>query len=608
MRKDRVSPCDRHYPGTIIQELKEGTQGNVQSDKRTGIFGEALLLELFTPIPTIKELPLKGTTERSRLDLLEREFFYRQVRVGERSVLRAKRNDIRKVVQLQKKARIWAALTRVPKRFDLLSACIKEARWSEAWSATANWLRRFLLSGIGNSTIFIDQAGMGCSCSWVPGKIGWQRAACFIRSLLGYISSGLPDEEALVFLFDRLGDVRATASVSSEASIECRGSDKGKSVIETVLELDFTDSYLDENILSPAQSERGFTPPAIPSIRIMFDDIAEEVDYWNSALVSYILGASPPLEVFAGFTKRMWGKWGISKVASMGKGIYIVRYNSVDRKDKNSLGASVSGVAMVRGWFLLLSMDNIGVGFPMYKVVMKIKKLKQVFRLMKINGFCDVQQADFEAHANLTQCQRNLHASLEDEVLVSQERDAIKQFPTFPMFNMSIKVMVWNVQGVGNKLAGIREVVRINDPTVLVLVETHISGEQAQRICDRIGYTGQTRAEAQGRGYFVFLEDGAGDAIYASPDTSLRKELWDELERVKDAYSGPWLLAGDFNETLSMNSRIGCDTSEMQRRFEEAAVRNLPKAVSDHCPILISTTGFAPLPMAAISVPSGMDE
>lgn len=46
-----------------------------------------------------------------------------------------------------------------------------------------------------------------------------------------------------------------------------------------------------------------------------------------------------------------------------------------------------------------------------------------------------------------------------------------------------------------------------------VEVETHISGEQAQRICDRIGYTGQTRAEAQGRGYFVFLEDGAGDGF-----------------------------------------------------------------------------------------------
>ncbi|KAL2894990.1 putative RNA-directed DNA polymerase from transposon X-element [Bienertia sinuspersici] len=164
--------------------------------------------------------------------------------------------------------------------------------------------------------------------------------------------------------------------------------------------------------------------------------------------------------------------------------------------------------------------------------------------------------------------------------------DKYDRFPTFPMFNMSIKVMVWNVQGVDKKLAGIHEVVRSNDPTVLVLVETHISGEQAQRICDRIGYTGQTRAEARGRGTELVTVSTYGSssqhltveiqkvgeapwlfsAIYASPDTSLRKELWDELERVKDAYSGPWLLAGDCNETLSMNSRIGCDTSEMQRR------------------------------------------
>lgn len=71
--------------------------------------------------------------------------------------------------------------------------------------------------------------------------------------------------------------------------------------------------------------------------------------------------------------------------------------------------------------------EQVG-GVPMYRVVMKLKKLKQVFRLMKTNGFGDVQQAEFEAHAHLIQCQRNLHASPEDEVLVSQERDAASQY------------------------------------------------------------------------------------------------------------------------------------------------------------------------------------
>ena len=50
-------------------------------------------------------------------------------------------------------------------------------------------------------------------------------------------------------------------------------------------------------------------------------------------------------------------------------------------------------------------------------------------------------------------------------------------------------------------------------------------------------------------------------AIYASPDSTLRKEL----ERIRDSYKGPWMLAGDFNETTSMSERIGSHNSEMQR-------------------------------------------
>ena len=136
-------------------------------------------------------------------------------------------------------------------------------------------------------------------------------------------------------------------------------------------------------------------------------------------------------------------------------------------------------------------------------------------------------------------------------------------------------------------------------------------------------------------------------AIYAIPESSLRQELWEELERLKNLFTGPWMLAGDFNETSSMMERNGSYNSVMQRRcrefanwiensglidlgcsgpghtwfrgnspetfksarldrglvnedwrtrFPEGAVRNIPKVKSDHCPILISVNGFAPLP------------
>ena len=251
------------------------------------------------------------------------------------------------------------------------------------------------------------------------------------------------------------------------------------------------------------------------------------------------------------------------------------------------------------------------------------------------------------------------------------------RYPIFSKFNMSIKILVWNVQGVGNKIPMVKEVIRVNQPSMVVLVETHLSGEQADRVCNRIGFSGKLRVEAQGfsGGIWMFwrkeeisvTEFGSHSqhltveikrvgedpwvfsAVYASPDSTLRRELWLELENVKNAYDGPWLAAGDFNDTICMSERNGVGGSEMQRRcrafanwiennelidlgcsgpahtwyrgnsaetfksarldrglvndkwrlrFEEGSLRNLPKSSSDHCPILISSTGFAPIPFA----------
>lgn len=58
-------------------------------------------------------------------------------------------------------------------------------------------------------------------------------------------------------------------------------------------------------------------------------------------------------------------------------------------------------------------------------------------------------------------------------------------------------------------------------------------------------------------------------AIYASPDSTLRKELWSELEKIKENCNGPWLLAGDFNETRSLSEQNGSESSKMIRRCRD---------------------------------------
>lgn len=61
----------------------------------------------------------------------------------------------------------------------------------------------------------------------------------------------------------------------------------------------------------------------------------------------------------------------------------------------------------------------------------------------------------------------------------------------------------------------------------------------------------------QGEAPWIFL------AIYASPGSSLKRELWEALEDARRRFNGPWLLGGDFNDTVTMEERVGVGGSDM---------------------------------------------
>ncbi|KAL2943499.1 putative glucan endo-1 3-beta-glucosidase eglC [Bienertia sinuspersici] len=69
-------------------------------------------------------------------------------------------------------------------------------------------------------------------------------------------------------------------------------------------------------------------------VKIDFDDIDEELVYWSSAMVVYVLGANPPFSVFNGYCHRIWGKKGLDKVLLVGKGLYLVRFKSVEQREQ----------------------------------------------------------------------------------------------------------------------------------------------------------------------------------------------------------------------------------------------------------------------------------
>ncbi|XP_062114462.1 uncharacterized protein LOC133825549 [Humulus lupulus] len=68
-------------------------------------------------------------------------------------------------------------------------------------------------------------------------------------------------------------------------------------------------------------------------VKIDLEDIEEEVNYWNSSIVCYVLGANPPLPVMEGFCRRVWKNLGIDKVAGIGHGVFMVRFNTVEQRD-----------------------------------------------------------------------------------------------------------------------------------------------------------------------------------------------------------------------------------------------------------------------------------
>ena len=157
-----------------------------------------------------------------------------------------------------------------------------------------------------------------------------------------------------------------------------------------------------------------------------------------------------------------------------------------------------------------------------------------------------------------------------------------------------IKVLVWNVQSGSSEFMNVlKEHIWLQRPTILALAETHIAGSRAQSVYDRIGFRGCFRVEARGfeGGIWVLWKPEEVDStiihhheqyitmevkkrrcttwiltvVCASPHTTQWEALWVELHQYASRCTSPRLLAGDFNETISLDDRNHGDPKMSQR-------------------------------------------
>ena len=68
--------------------------------------------------------------------------------------------------------------------------------------------------------------------------------------------------------------------------------------------------------------------PDFSSVKIDFEDVAEEIIYSKSWVVYYVVGVNPPLHVVEGFAIRIWSCDEIDKIGMVAKGVFIVYFKS----------------------------------------------------------------------------------------------------------------------------------------------------------------------------------------------------------------------------------------------------------------------------------------
>ena len=103
-------------------------------------------------------------------------------------------------------------------------------------------------------------------------------------------------------------------------------------------------------------------------IKIDFDDIVDEVHFWEFAVVCFILGANPPLHVMEGYVKRIWKDLNIDKFVMVAKGVNLVRF--LEQQDRVK-ACDMNGFMFDKRPFIV-KITMVG---ALYKIISKILSL-----------------------------------------------------------------------------------------------------------------------------------------------------------------------------------------------------------------------------------------
>ena len=189
---------------------------------------------------------------------------------------------------------------------------------------------------------------------------------------------------------------------------------------------------------------------------------------------------------------------------------------------------------------------------------------------------------------------RSLGWSMVDAAMMnpSSSETPLRQF-------VKMNILMWNCRGALNPdfKRRIFEMAVNHQPSIMVISETRIGGERAERIIEGLPFDGFITTDTIGYagGLWVLWKKDDAEvtllasteqeihatvkvcssnltwlifAIYASPRLVERRILWSNLSIVAKLHKLPWLLLGDFNEVLCGEENFGGRQVNINRAME----------------------------------------
>lgn len=89
-----------------------------------------------------------------------------------------------------------------------------------------------------------------------------------------------------------------------------------------------------------APSPNSGTSPHPKPVKIDMDDVIDEIHFWETFVVCFVMGANPPLHVIEGYVKRIWENKMIDKIDMIRKGVFVVLFMDLETRNEacNSSG------------------------------------------------------------------------------------------------------------------------------------------------------------------------------------------------------------------------------------------------------------------------------